>query len=121
MTPQIKLLYLLIFFCVVAPLRGFADEENVVAPPKNDEPAETVSSTEAGTDGEPVSKSTVDDPPVPVRTVQIPIFKNGKWKGYREEALEPERKPATDATPTAGDAATTPEAPAVSEPAPPSQ
>lgn len=35
---------------------------------------------------------------IPSRTVQIPVFKNGKWNGYREEPLDPatSRLPATD-------------------------
>ena len=106
MTPQIKLLFLLIIFSLVAPLRGFADDEAAEMLPKNEE----------ATESEPVSRSTVDEPPAPVRTVQIPVFSNGKWKGYREEALEPERKPASE---PAVPESTAPEAPALSETATP--
>ncbi len=81
MTLNIKLVLLLVFLCVGAPRSIFAEEpepENLVQP-----------ETDA------VSRSTVEEPPEPVRTVQIPVFKNGKWEGYREEHLETERKPAS--------------------------
>lgn len=81
MTLNIKLVLLLVFFCVVAPRPICAEEAE---PEKVAQPEE-----------EAVSRSTVEEPPEPVRTVQIPVFKNGKWEGYREEAFEADRKPAS--------------------------
>lgn len=88
MTLTIKLVLLLVFLWVAAPRPSYGEEaagENVAQPEE-----------------EAVSRSSVEEPPEPVRTVQIPVFKNGKWEGYREEALESERKPASvtsDVTP----------------------
>lgn len=88
MTPSIKLIFFLLFLTSIATRPARANEGT------EENQTEAVKTEEE----EAVSKSVVADPPEVVRSVQIPVFKNGKWSGYREEALETERKPASTET-----------------------
>jgi len=50
----------------------------------------------ASLNDEDVAKSRLEEVPEPQRTVQIPVFEHGKWAGYRDEPLAPERKLSSD-------------------------
>lgn len=98
LTPAVNRLLLLGYLGFVATLPARADLAADENPP-------TVS-TDAPE--EPVGRSVVEEMPETPRTVQIPVFEKGRWKGYREEPLQPERVPASGEEPPPPPASATP-------------